>query len=85
LGFVNGLPSYAEQRFLQEQASGGCSRDGSRIFSDAINNAFKTIEDAVMVNLLNPNAGLDKATQVLNQVSNVLNQVKTDIRLGRTS
>jgi len=51
--------------------------------SDAINNAFKTIEDARNGQPSEPNAGLDKATQVLNQVSNVLNQVKTDIKIGK--
>jgi hypothetical protein len=84
LGFVNGLPFILLGAALLAGAGGLWMFQGRlKNISDAINNAFKTIEDAVTVNLLNPNAGLDKATQVLNQVSNVLNQVKTDMKIGK--
>jgi len=84
LGFVNGLPFILLGAALLAGTGALWMFQGRlKNISDAINNAFKTIEDAVTVNLLNPNAGLDKATQVLNQVSNVLNQVKTDIKIGK--
>jgi hypothetical protein len=84
LGFVNGLPFILLGAALLAGAGALWMFQGRlKNISDAINNAFKTIEDAVTVNLLNPNAGLDKATQVLNQVSNVLDQVKTDIKIGK--
>jgi len=47
---------------------------------DAIDAGFKIVEDTLKVNLLDSNAGLDKATFILNETSTMLNNVKTGIR-----
>jgi len=46
---------------------------------DAINAGFKIVEDTLKVNLLDSNAGLDKAKFILNETSTMLNNVKTGI------
>lgn len=54
-----------------------------KIVKDTIDKGFKIVEDAIKINLLDQNAGIDRATDTLNQVAGVLDQVKLNIRTGR--
>ena len=47
-----------------------------------IDGGFKIVEDAIQINLLNNNAGLDKTKSILNETSTILNDVQSSIRIG---
>lgn len=47
-----------------------------------IDNGFKIVEDAIQINLLDHNAGLDKTKSILNETSTILNDVQSGIRDG---
>jgi len=48
-----------------------------------INKGFQTVEDGIKDNLLNPNAGIDRAKDTLDQVTGILDQVKLKIQTGK--
>lgn len=50
---------------------------------NAIDIGFKTIEDGITTNLLNPNTGLDRATNFLNQTGGTLDQIRNDITTAK--
>ncbi len=54
-----------------------------KIVKDAIDKGFKIVEDTIRVNLLNPNAGIDRAANTLTQMAGILDQVGLSIETGR--
>lgn len=48
----------------------------------AIDGGFKIVEDAIQINLLDHNAGLDKTKSILSETSTILNDVQSSIRIG---
>lgn len=48
----------------------------------AIDSGFKIVEDAIKINFLDTNAGLDRAKIIISETSTVLNSVQTSIRYG---
>lgn len=47
-----------------------------------VDSGFKIMEDAIQINLLNNNAGLDKTKSILNETSTILDDVQISIRDG---
>ena len=59
-------------------------QDRLKVVRDAIDNGFKIVEDTIRVNLLNPDAAIDKSADTLNQVAGILDQVTAGIRTGQS-
>lgn len=57
-------------------------QDRLKVVRDTIDKGFKIVEDTIRVNLLDPDAAIDKSADTLNQVAGIMDQVTASIRTG---
>jgi hypothetical protein len=58
-------------------------QDRLKAVRDAIDQGFKVVEDVIRVNLLNPDAAIDRTADTLNQLAGILDQVTSSIQTGK--